>query len=109
MQACVAERPEILQQAFLTQSFDPRGKYKIRLWKHSCITLPHIYMALIRPVACVSHCNRGTKCEAYGNSVHACTLHVTCCLDIAGSRKDVADVAQGAIAEGYTVGRGRHR
>ncbi|CAE7395357.1 CAPN15 [Symbiodinium sp. CCMP2456] len=30
--ACVAERPEILQQAFLTQSFDPRGKYKIRLW-----------------------------------------------------------------------------
>jgi len=30
--ASVADRPEILQQAFITQSVDPRGKYKIRLW-----------------------------------------------------------------------------
>ncbi|CAE7764178.1 DEK1 [Symbiodinium pilosum] len=30
--ASVADRSEILQQAFLTHCYDPRGKYKIRLW-----------------------------------------------------------------------------
>ena len=31
-QACVAERPEILQQAIISKCIDPRGKYKFRLW-----------------------------------------------------------------------------
>jgi len=30
--ASVAERPEILQQAILSKTIDPRGKYKFRLW-----------------------------------------------------------------------------
>mmetsp|Transcript_105688 Transcript_105688/g.252070 ORF Transcript_105688/g.252070 Transcript_105688/m.252070 type:complete len:725 (-) Transcript_105688:108-2282(-) len=30
--ACVAERPEILQQAIISKCIDPRGKYKFRLW-----------------------------------------------------------------------------
>ena len=28
----MAERPEILQQAILSKTIDPRGKYKFRLW-----------------------------------------------------------------------------
>ncbi|CAE8625829.1 unnamed protein product, partial [Polarella glacialis] len=30
--ACVAERPEILQQAIVSKQVDPRGKYHFRLW-----------------------------------------------------------------------------
>eukprot|EP00928_Gymnodinium_smaydae_P082137 TRINITY_DN6553_c2_g6_i2.p1 TRINITY_DN6553_c2_g6~~TRINITY_DN6553_c2_g6_i2.p1 ORF type:complete len:479 (-),score=85.01 TRINITY_DN6553_c2_g6_i2:106-1461(-) len=30
--ACVAERPEILQNALLSTHIDPRGKYYVRLW-----------------------------------------------------------------------------
>lgn len=32
LEASVAERPEILQQAILSKTIDPRGKYKFRLW-----------------------------------------------------------------------------